>query len=270
MGFHGDGLMATELIVKSIFNPAKKRSSRFAAFAKLPIIPLAENDSLVNLARKSGLILVLSVAKTTRFTVTPEAILALDVVGKDGDSGKLGFTEALVHLNEIYRELIFAKVVTGEKLKTLALKHIAIVLFLLMNGSVGEQKPCVADSQEKKFVIEEIVLSFIEGPEAQVKDIYAFSYYLVEAKEVLGDVIYNSASRYYVKSDSIDYVLDMMKRALAQVPNAKRRWEWMKASYDLNGSFLRAKGISFSRTSDLLRIERRLFGPKGDKPGGKK
>ena len=246
-------IRALEIIIDRVFNPSKKRSSLLRLTRKMPYIKdFPKND--IDELEKQGHVVTLPTAFGDRVTITPEGIIFLESYKKYGS--QLEKLKKVAY--QSYKEHCFHKIKRLRKKEKLKTKHISILLFFLLNSSIGENKPYKISSYEDKSHLERIVRSYIYDKQFEVEDNYALSYYLVEAKRILGDIAFNKKPIYYLRKETLDYVLDSISMAVKNDSSFPERWRRLKKAYRESITFLRTRGNSYYTTSWEMELDKKF------------
>lgn len=242
MNLLGSPAQALEVLIKKVFNPTKKRSSLLSITQKMPYAhDFAKND--VERLEYYGYIVTIPTASEKRVTITPEGLIGLERYQNKVSDYRI--LREVAYKN--YREFCFHKIKRLRKEEKLKPKHIAVLLFFLLNGSIGPEKAYKVRSPDDSLYLEKIVGSFVSD-NYEVRNDYALKYYLVEAKRILGDVAFNKKPCYYLKQKTIDYVLESIRKEVKVNPNFYIMWKRLKGAYRDNVTFLRTRENSHYTT----------------------
>lgn len=245
---------ALEVLIGKVFNPAKKRSTLLKIAREMPYAKdFSEND--IEILESYGYVVTVPTTLGKRVTVTPEGLISLEQHEKGISDFNL---KEMVY--QSYRKYCFHKIERLKKKEELKPKHIGVLLFFLLNGSIGQNKSYKVRSYEDLSYLEGIVRSYISDS-YEVRDNYALKYYLVEAKRILGDIAVNKKPNYYLREETLGYVLESIGKEVKRDKSFHKRWERLKNAYRENGTLLRMRGNSYYTTSWEMELDR-LFGKK--------
>jgi hypothetical protein len=254
MNLPEDRGLALKMVIEEIFNPSRKRSSLLELTNRMPILNDFPKEDVKNLERQ-GYIISIPMALGNRLTITPEGIITIEGYGKDVQHGE-NF-EKIAY--DSYRKHCFHKIERLRKKEDLKPKHIGILLFFLLNGSIGKKKSYQVRSYEDSLCLEKIVRSYMTDEHITIEDNYALKYFLVEAKRILGDIAFNRKPHYYLKEETLDYVLDSIRNQVKGDAAFKERWARLKREYKENITFLRMRKNSNYATSWEMELNRKLL-----------
>lgn len=254
MGLPESRARALEIIIDELFNPTKKRSSLLNLIKKAPF---AEEFSKHDVERLEtlGLVITLPDAFGKRVTITPEGIILLERLKKDN----ISYEELEKIAYNRYRNFCFHKIERLRKEEELKSKHIAVLLFFLLNGSIGEHNSYKVHSYEDYSNLERIVRSYLSDESVEIEDNYALKYYLVEAKRILGDIAFNKKPNYYLKEETLDYVIESVRKEVEKDRSFKQKWERFKNCYKDNITFLRTRGNSYYSTTWEMELDKKFL-----------
>ena len=254
MGLPRNRVIALRMVIEKIFNPSKKRSSLLQMTNSMPVVVDFPEEDVKNLER-FGYVISIPTALGNRLTITPEGIIAIDVFEKD-----VCTVEALKGIAyDSYRKHCLHKINRLRRKEELLPKHAAVILFFLLNGSIGEGKAYQVRSYEDSLYLERIVRSYVTEEYAEVEENYALKYFLVEAKRILGNVAVNRKPYYYLREETLDYVLDSIHRHIKKDGVFRARWIRLKGKYKENITFLRMRRNSHYTTSWEMELDRRFL-----------
>jgi hypothetical protein len=240
-------------LIERIFNPLRTRGT---LLKELRIMPLATDfvkEHLIKLD-KLGYVAVLPDGAIERVTITPEGLVALAYIQGNFKESHLLENQ----MNKRYSEFCHHQINRLKKKELLKPKHIAVLLFLLLNGSIGKNNAYKVSSNEDVFCIERIVQCFLTGSISNIEDAYSLRYYLVEAKRILGNVVYNRSPSYFIQENGEGLILQSIQRSIKKDPDFIEKWERLKASYQSNITYLRAKQNSFYSATREYELDRQL------------
>lgn len=250
MDLPGSPIQALQVLITKVFNPTKKRSSLLSITQKMPYAnDFTRND--VERLESYGYIVTIPTASEKKVTITPEGIIGLEQYQNELSDFRI--------LQEVaykkYREFSFHKIERLRKEEKLKPKHIAVLLFFLLNGSIGLSKAYQVRSPDDSSYLEKIVGSFISD-DYEVSNDYTLKYYLVEAKRILGDVAFNKKPNYYLKEKTLDYVLNSIQKEVKGNRSFYLMWKRLKGAYRENVTFLRTRGNSYYTTKWEMELDR--------------
>ena len=254
MNLPEDRGLALKMVLEEIFNPRRKRSSLLELTNRLPILNDFSKEDVKTLERQ-GYIISIHTALGNRLTITPEGIIAIEEYDTDAQLGE-NFRKIAY---DSYRKHCFHKIERLRKKEDLKPKHIGILLFFLLNGSIGKKKSYKVRSYEDSLCLEKIVRSYISEEYTEIEDNYALKYFLVEAKRILGDVAFNKKPYYYLKEKTLDYVLESIQNQANQDRAFKKRWNRLKRAYRENITFLRMRENSYYTTSWEMELDSKFL-----------
>jgi len=254
MGLSESVVEALEGMINELFNPTKKRSSLHGLIKKMP---LAEKFSEQDVERLEilGYVITLPNVFGKRVTITPEGIMIIELYRE----GRVSYEKLKDISYDRYRRFCFHKIERLRKKEELKPKHIAVLLFFLLNGSIGESKSYKVHSYEDLSYLERIVRSYLSDKHVDVEDNYALKYFLVEAKRILGDIAFNKKPDYYLKEDTLDYVIESIRSEVKKDTSFKKKWEHIKNSYKENITFLRTRGNSYYSTTWEMELDTKFL-----------
>jgi len=243
-------------LVEEIFKPLKTRSSLLKAQRKMPNAAEFSEESLKEL-EVTGYVFRIPSIYEDKITITPEglAFLASRETGLALDN----FNKVIF---DLYRKHCYHQIRRLVKKETLKPKHIAILLFFLLNGSIGYDKAYVLGvNKEDRDCIERVVVAYLESRTniLTVHENYSLDYYLVEAKRILGDVIYNDKPRYFLKREELSLILKAVQQATNHDSQFPTRWASLREEYRKNLTYLRSRNNSHYSASWALELDNLLL-----------
>jgi len=254
MGLSESKVKALEVIIDELFNPTKKRSSLLRLMKKMPFVK-SFPEQVVERLESLGYVITLPDTFGKRVTITPEGIMILEQYRKD----QISYEKLKDVIYNRYRKFCFHKIERLRKKEKLKSKHIAVLLFFLLNGSIGESKSYKARSYEDLSYLERIVRSYLSDKHVDAEDNYALKYFLVEAKRILGDVAFNKKPDYYLREETLDHVIESIRNDVKKDASFQKKWERFKNCYKENVTFLRTRGNSYYSTTWEMELDTRFL-----------
>lgn len=209
----------------------------------------------VEYLESNGYVVTLPDGHSEKVTITPEGLVFLISLENRIDKAQ----QIKRFVCSMYKQHCFHQIERLKKKETLKPKHVGVLLFFLLNKSIGRENTYRIDNYEDKVCIDRVVQSYRNGPTSEIGETYSLRYYLVEAKRILGDIIYNDYPNYYIKRDSTDYVIESIAKAAQKDSKFSLRWKWLKEAYQANITYIRTRHNSFYSASWELELERRIF-----------
>ena len=176
-----------------------------------------------------------------------------------------------------YREFIFEKFynlqITEEKTPSLNNKDIGILLFFIINGSIGEENSFRREGKRTERSINCIVQAFNKNikfdDEKRMNDeivpirILQKDISLLQKK--IGYSIHNENRIYYIKENSFQYILKRLKESFieyqdeSEINELKSRWEHFLREYNHWRPILRRHNMCFYDYSVIDKIEKKIL-----------
>ena len=245
-------------LLEYFFNPTKKRSSLLKYMNKLPNLNLLNQFNIESLA-SNELILILPIGINKKILITPEGYMKYIkfIINEDE------YNILIKIINDTYKKYSYHKLYRFKKEEMLKDKHIAILLFFLLNRSIDENNAYIINEIYDEDIIEKIVNAYLMK-NTQIIEYYALTYYLVETKRILGDIAFNKKPKYYLKSKHIDYIILSIKKQTKYDTLFNKKWFNLKNEYKKNLTILRSKNNSHYSLSWEISLDEKLQNKIGE------
>lgn len=215
---HPDNLVQ---LVDALFDPKKKLSAIMNRVKSLPDLEgiVSEFDHW-GLSPKDleaqGFLRIIHTRTTEKITMTPEGLIFLGLLDTAHSSGDYYYlnpdllAQRLADLLSLYSTKMSSQLSRLEKShrEKLSMAEVGLLLFFLINGSIGEEYPCNNVDTETAQTIETIVRAYTRDSKGKRNEFHWRGWYLTEANRKLGGVIVNQEPIYYLKSDTASIVED--------------------------------------------------------------
>lgn len=259
-------------IFELFFNPFRRRSSLRKDIRRLPT-----TDHFFHLGRtelaflsKNELLLTFLEGEKEFVSLTPEGVAIASLIDRYGrdfaDFMAMDFRynkrlESVLfehyRKNSLRNARKLAQELRSEKFLTI--NQMSITLFLLINGSIGEEKACSIESREVESAIEEIIHAFVRDGRYKRKTVYPFNWYLSTANKVMGDVFYIKSPLYYIYADKVEAVKNRVRKSVKRTHDFHSRWARFLKEYEKQRPILRSHQVSFFSKSEAMKLEQELF-----------
>jgi hypothetical protein len=253
-GFSEDYEEAIGQIIDEVFNPLKTRGSLLRIQREMPSSKDFPAESIKDLESLEYVVTLPSIHEE-RITITPEGLAYL---ANSEMNISLGTLQNLI--SSLYRKHCFHQIRRLGKKETLKPKHVGVILFFLLNGSIGEEKAYIVENSGDKECVDRVVRAFLGGSEARVDQSYALEYYLVEAKRILGDVIHNVRPKYFLKWQDLDYIVESVAKTSIKDLDFSTHWNSLVHEYHRNLTYLRSRKNSYHTASWEMELANRFLG----------
>ncbi len=208
-------------LIDALFDPKKKLSVIAITIDSLPdasgiIQDLTFLSPTLEELEEQGFIRLIQTRTAKKVTVTPEGLTLLDLLETAHHSGTQCYldpdilAQRLSELLGLYNQKMSHHLVRLEKSRheRISMAEVGLLLFFLVNGSIGEENACKNVDSETAQTIETIVRSFAGGSIAKRNELHWRGWYLTEANRKLGGVIVNQEPIYYLKPSAVSLVED--------------------------------------------------------------
>jgi len=241
-------------LLELIFNPTKKRSTLLDTLGKLKNV---ENYPYTDILKEHNYIVVIPTGVNNKISITPEGIIYISNLTND----EKNLLQQKVY--DEYRNHTMHKLNLFYRKEALRRQHVAILLFLLLNNSISEDRAFIVQDISDKQYVEKIINPFLGKNENDIKSLYAFNYYLVEVKRILGNVVENKKNTYYLYEKSIPYIINSIKDVLNNEDISVQDWIDFKRNYKNNIAYLRINKNSHYKKSWENYLDRTIFNING-------
>lgn len=177
---------------------------------------------------------------------------------------KIIYSEFRIFLFDKFKQLNIQK----DKEVSLGFKDIAIILFFLINGSIGETKAFTRDIKGTEKALNCIVHSFDKNVEltGELRDDEEFVPIRILQSDLsllqkkVGYPIYNEKSIYYIKENFADFLFKILKDTVKSKDKVdlKSRWEKLIKEYNYWRPLFRQSNICYFNYQTVEKLEKIL------------
>lgn len=270
-------------LTDALFDPKKKLSAVAITVERLPdassIFPdfQALPPTLEEL-EEQGFLRLVRTRKGKKLTLTPEGLVLLDLLETAHYSGSHCYINAdllaqrLSELLGLYNGKLSYHLFRLEKslLDRINMAEVGLLLFFLINGSVGEENACRNVDPETAQTVETIVRSFAGDSMGKRTELHWRGWYLTEANRKLGGVIVNQEPIYYLKPSAVSLVEDEICARVTEDAKSYsfflNGWQRLIGAYQKGRSLLEKQSIghySQSRADSILNRQKNQAEKKG-------
>lgn len=265
-----------EQLVDALFDPKKKLS---AIAGKVELLPNVSALSTLLISAKSsleelrdrGLLWLIQTRRAKKVTITPEGLILLDLLASAHLRGNHYYLDAdllgqkLSKLLDMYGAKMLSQLAKVERSyrEELNMAEVGLLLFFLINGSIGEEQACRNVDEETAQTVETIVRAYSGSDKRKRHELHWRGWFLTEANRKLGGVLVNREPVYYLKPDSVsvveDAIVSRVTKDSASFTSFLEGWRRLNEVYLTSRPVLEKHGIAhFSRSradSIYYRIE---------------
>ena len=203
------------LLVDRLFDPKKKLSSISSQVELLPdisyLFPILSDDVSLEELQEKGFIRLIKTRESQKVTITAEGLILLNLFEYSHISGGHYYlnsellSERLTELINVYNSILAAQLGRLESSYRQKLNNaeIGLLLFFIVNGSVGADKVCRNINENIAQTIEQIVRAYAATGKSKINEYNWRGWYLTEANRKLGAVIVNKEPIYYMKPEAL-------------------------------------------------------------------
>ncbi len=260
-------------LINTLFDPKKKLSAIAITIDSLPdttaiIQDLNSLSPTLEELEDQGFLRIIHTRTAKKVTITPEGLTLLDLLETAHYSENHYYldpdilAQRLSQLLGLYSQKISHHLVRLEKSQyaRINMAEVGLLLFFLVNGSIGEENACKNVDSETAQTIETIVRSFPGDSVAKRNELHWRGWYLTEANRKLGGVIVNQEPLYYLKPNAVSLVEDEVCSRVTKDANSYSSflngWQRLIKAYQKGRSLLEKQAIghySQSRADSILR-----------------
>jgi len=269
-------------LIDTLFDPKKKLSSISSQVELLPdvssISPILSNDVSLAELQEAGFIRIIKTRETQKVTITGEGLILLDLIDCSHQSGGYYYlnsellSQRLGELINLYTPILtsqFRRLESSFRQK-LNNAELGLLLFFIVNGSIGAEKACRNINENIAQTIEQIVRAYAGSEKDKINEYNWRGWYLTEANKKLGAVIFNKEPIYYLKPEALYRVEEAI---VSRVTNSnesftffRKGWKKLIEEYQKGRPILekfRIAHFSQSRADSLYDRIRNVASEKG-------
>ncbi len=270
-------------LINTLFDPKKKLSAIAITVDGLPdsaavVQDLNSLSPTLEELEDQGFLRIIHTRSEKKVTITPEGLVLLDLLETPHYSGSYCYldpdilAQRLSELLGLYSQKISHHLIRLEKSHhaRINMAEVGLLLFFLVNGSIGEENACNNVDSETAQTIETIVRSFLGDRVAKRNELHWRGWYLTEANRKLGGVIVNQEPIYYLKPNAVSLVEDEVSARVTEDANSYsfflNGWQRLIEAYQKGRSLLEKQAIghySQSRADSILRRVKNQAEKKG-------
>jgi len=270
----------SELI--DIFNPKRSPATRLRLVEKLPTMnKVFESKKIVeeelNKLRDFKVLYIIERGSDEYLLLTPEGLvfmIALQNSKKIDEYYRLNTVKLQDYekvLQMQYRNFIFEKFenLQMSTIPLISIKEIAILLFFMVNGSIGNDKAFVRTPTQLEKALNSIVQAFNKNMEMneesrndnKIVPIRILQRDLSTLQKKIGYSIYNVKSTYFLKSKDISYLKKVLKQSIEKKreDNISSRWDFFIKEYEYWRPYFREKKVCFYNYKDVENLENEIM-----------
>lgn len=266
------------------YDPKKNPATRLKFIEKLPSYDIINEKININKDQYQNMLelkIIYEIKRTSssHLLLTPEGLIFyLALINSKNYDDVYRLNTFVVQnyekmLFEKYREFVFEKF---ENLQieedidvNLSNKEIAILLFFLVNGSIGEEKMFKRSSMEIEIAINCIVQAFNKNIELneetryneEIVPIRILQRDLSTLQKKIRYAIYSEKSIYYLKVQEIEYLISTLRRVLENKERNEMRGRWKNLIKEYNywRPLLRQESVCFYDFNTVNIIEKDII-----------